>query len=100
MKIGVDSLPIIEINSFKTVANELIPIMETDSGTKIVNYVTGETKIAVFKLLVRMNENMNKLTEAMQIGDLESFNKWNEKNLQANQELHKLLQQMKEEVVS
>ncbi|MGE7885376.1 hypothetical protein [Bacillus sp. NPDC094077] len=91
-------MSIIEINSFKTVANELIPIMETDSGAKIVNYVTGETKIAVFKLLVRMNENMNKLTEAMQIGDLESCNKWNEKNLKVNHELHKLLQQKQEEV--
>ncbi|HDR7367931.1 MULTISPECIES: hypothetical protein [Bacillus cereus group] len=89
---------IIEINSFKTVVNESIPIMETDLGEKDVNYVAGETKIAVFKLLVRMNENMNKLTEAMQIGDLESCNKWNEKNLQANQELHKLLQQKKEEI--
>nr|WP_088325917.1 hypothetical protein [Bacillus cereus] len=91
-------MPVIEFNSFKNVKNELIPIMETDSGAKIVNYITGETKIAVFKLLVRMNENMNKLTEAMQIGDLESCNKWNKKNLQANQELHKLLQQKQEGV--
>ncbi|AQY42339.1 hypothetical protein P4V72_18330 [Bacillus thuringiensis] len=57
-----------------------------------MHYVTGETKIAAFKILVQMNENMNKLAEAMKIGDLDSCSEWNEKNLQANKELHRLLE--------
>ncbi|MGN4742431.1 hypothetical protein [Bacillus cereus group sp. MYBK227-1] len=57
-----------------------------------MHYVTGEAKIAAFKILVEMNESMNKLAEAITTGDLNSCTEWNEKNLQANKELHRLLE--------
>lgn len=57
-----------------------------------MHYVTGEAKIAAFKILVEMNESMNKLAEAITAGDLNSCTEWNEKNLQANKELHRLLE--------
>ncbi|PFL57742.1 hypothetical protein COJ27_29530 [Bacillus cereus] len=57
-----------------------------------MHYVTGEAKIAAFKILVEMNESMNKLAEAITAGDLKSCTEWNEKNLQANKELHRLLE--------
>ncbi|MDA1850279.1 hypothetical protein PDL09_24225 [Bacillus cereus] len=56
-----------------------------------MHYVTSETKMEALKILVEMNESMNKLAEAMSVGDLKSCAEWNEKNFQSNRELHKLL---------
>ncbi|MCZ6942593.1 hypothetical protein EJ131_19040 [Bacillus mycoides] len=58
-----------------------------------MHYVTGEAKIAAFKILIEMNESMNKLAEAITVGDLKSCAEWNEKNFQSNRELHKLLEE-------
>ncbi|PFC85137.1 hypothetical protein CN272_22010 [Bacillus anthracis] len=57
-----------------------------------MRYVTAETKVEALKILVQMSESMNKLTEAMTLGDIDSCAKWNEQNLKANKELHKLLE--------
>ncbi|MDA2124500.1 hypothetical protein PDM82_26740 [Bacillus cereus] len=57
-----------------------------------MHYVTGETRMAALKILIEMNESMNKLAEAMSVGDLKSCAEWNEKNLKSNRELHRLLE--------
>ncbi|PFH81640.1 hypothetical protein COI81_28920 [Bacillus cereus] len=56
-----------------------------------MNLVKAETQVSALKIILKMNESMNKITEALHSGDLEGCNIWNEKHLEANKQLEKLI---------
>ncbi|MBE7107028.1 hypothetical protein FT637_29925 [Bacillus cereus] len=63
-----------------------------------MNLVPAETQVNAMKLILKMNESMNKITEALQSGDLDSCNVWNEKHLEENKQLENLIRRTRKDV--
>ncbi|HDR7795349.1 TPA: hypothetical protein QCY19_004020 [Bacillus luti] len=63
-----------------------------------MNLVPAETQVNAMKLILKMNESMNKITEALQTGDLDSCNTWNEKHLEENKQLERLIRSTRKDV--
>ncbi|MFE7378510.1 hypothetical protein ACFU6E_28570 [Bacillus cereus] len=63
-----------------------------------MNLVTAENQVSALKIILKMNESMNKITEALHSGDLEVFNIWNEKHLEENKQLEKLIRDTRKDV--